>query len=492
MAYNPITVSLGSYDCTEYYPNIMVPSSDSWGMDVKDDNVMPAMMRYLLNDDRIKTFTYNDKQKAQVQVTVSNLYRTDKDAEITKEMFIRSGSAFTDVRLGIFFDFFTDSDYPEIVKKLKTFQPDFKKMGWTYLEDVSLYIDSAGETLVWQNEKANGVIVFSSAKKKYQVIHMAASCMPRLFSWAFKDLPMTAEEGEVLKLLFEQKDDEFKAKMKAIYDAQDFYGKKLRAAIDGFFKGNFDSAIDNQERIIRDIDSNIDRCLRQMRDYHKQIDDENAKLIMLRNRACGTDDTEKEVIDYLASNKALHFLKRRDGKMYIGVNCFLNDFDEDMFRSYVETKGSSNYVYSSSPYDFATTKALFMAIWKQRRFNLRVYCEWAIRGDATVEAIRGCNMEGHRDLKENRLPQPHIDGHTCFGGYRDTLNNLAMQMDYIGVLSTILCSSACINWTDSTVVNTLMRNLFSNKYGKVLEDKDGNLYTIDEVVKILQSEKKAA
>lgn len=492
MAYNPISVNLGSYDCAEYYPNIVVPNPDGWGMDVKDDNVMQAMMRYLLNDERIKTFTYNGKKKAQIQITVDKLNRTEEKAEITKDLFTRSGTPFSDVRLGIFFDFFTDSDYSAIIEKVKTFQPDFKKMGWTYLDDVSLYIDTAGDTLVWQNEKTNGVIVFSSAKKKYQVLHMAASCLPRLFSWAFKSQPMSTEEGDLLKLLFGQKDDEFKAKMKAIYDAQDFYGRKLRAAVDGFFKGNFDNAIEAQERSIRDIDNSIDRYLSQIRDYNRQRDSENAKLIMLRNRACGTDDTEKEVVEYLTSNKSIHLLKRRDGKIYIGITCYLNDYDEDMFHSYVEKKGSSNYIYSKSPYDFDTTKALFMAIWKQRRFNLRVYCEWALRGDATVEAIGGCDMEGRKELKQDRIPQPHIDGHRCYSGYKTTLSNLASQMDYIGVLSTLLCSSACINWTDSMVVSYLMNCLFSKKYGKILEDKDGNLYTVDEAVEILKTEKKAA
>ena len=86
MAYNPITVNLGSYDCAEYYPNIVVPNPDGWGMDVKDDNVMQAMMRYLLNDERIKTFTYNGKKKAQIQITVDKLNRTEEKTEVTKEL----------------------------------------------------------------------------------------------------------------------------------------------------------------------------------------------------------------------------------------------------------------------------------------------------------------------------------------------------------------------------------------------------------------------
>ena len=73
------------------------------------------------------------------------------------------------------------------------------------------------------------------------------------------------------------------------------------------------------------------------------------------------------------------------------------------------------------------------------------------------------------------------------------LNDLARSRDYIGIMSTLLSSSSSINWTDSTVVSKLMRRLFeTNKDTKCLEDKDGNHYTVAEVVKILENEAKAA
>ena len=96
---------------------------------------------------------------------------------------------------------------------------------------------------------------------------------------------------------------------------------------------------------------------------------------------------------------------------------------------------------------------------------------------------------------EDRIPQPHIDDYQCFRGYSGILNDLARSRDYIGIMSTLLSSSSSINWTDSTVVSKLMNRLFrSNKNVKCLEDKDGNHYTVDEVVKILEkeSESKAA
>lgn len=149
----------------------------------------------------------------------------------------------------------------------------------------------------------------------------------------------------------------------------------------------------------------------------------------------------------------------------------------------------SSYIYEESPYDMDLTKKLFLAIWKEHRFNLRVYCEWIVYDDCRVEAVRSSNMNHQEDLMKDRFPQPHIDRFTCYGGYRGMLQDLALRRDYIGVLSTLVTSSSYINWTDSTVVSWMMEKLFgdySNR--KCLEDKDGNLYTIKQVVEILENE----
>ena len=75
------------------------------------------------------------------------------------------------------------------------------------------------------------------------------------------------------------------------------------------------------------------------------------------------------------------------------------------------------------------------------------------------------------------------------------LNALSVKHDYIGVLTTIIGSSASINWKDGTVVSDLMYDLFDESYiktRKCIEDNAGNLYTVAEVFDILKNEKNAA
>lgn len=66
----------------------------------------------------------------------------------------------------------------------------------------------------------------------------------------------------------------------------------------------------------------------------------------------------------------------------------------------------------------------------------------------------------------------------------------AMEDDFIGVLTTIAASSASLNWNDSTVVGSLLGDLFDSDCSSIkwFEDKGGNLFTTEEVIDILKKE----
>ncbi len=126
---------------------------------------------------------------------------------------------------------------------------------------------------------------------------------------------------------------------------------------------------------------------------------------------------------------------------------FLNDCDEGAFRHSVENKRDArNYIYQKSPYSFEETKEFFCAIWKEHRFKIRTYCEWRVNSDDRVRVVTQCDMEDHPEMMENRIRQPHIDRHACYGGYEATFESLSQNHDFIGTLTTIICSSSYLNW----------------------------------------------
>lgn len=491
MAFTGVKTKLGSPECEEYFNSIVYRN------DFKDeDNTIVTILRAMMNEKRLATFNAKPdvKGKMQVQTINKEIRFTGETAKIDAGYYGGAHGPFSQAIIGLWLVFIPNKNASDYIKQVKEFDEDYKKLGWSRLEDVSLYLDRNGEILAYQNEKKQATILFAPTAKRIQTMQMAASCISRIFPWAFKDYPPSEDEIAFLKLLSEQKYTEFNAAMERIYAAYNFYVKKLQTILHGFCDQNYSRMIRNQEERVRRAERNVDDYYRNVRSAQDTLEEEQEKLLGLRNRACNGGEDEKELIDFFSSNKSITVLGKSGRDLRLGVNCYLNDFNEDIFKQYVEKQDKvSSYIYSASPYGLELTKKLFLAIWKEHRFNLRVYCEWVLYDDCNVEAVSQSNMEGHDDLMEDRIPQPHIDDYQCFRGYTGILNDLARSRDYIGIMSTLLSSSSSINWTDSTVVSKLMRRLFeTNKDTKCLEDKDGNHYTVAEVVKILEDEAKAA
>ena len=485
MAFTAVATKLGSDQCKKYFPDVVYSDYEDYN---NKDNVWLAVLRVLMTKERL---VCSEVGKPQYQLKKDTLLKPEEGEDYTLEMFARNDSCFYTFRYGIWFNFFDNSDI-NAIEIAHRFDADYKKLGWEFAEDVSKYIDPSGDVSVYLNTAKKGTIVMGPEAKRVRILHMAASCISRLHPWFFAEHPLTEDETALLRTLYDQDNATFIQMTDRFYDAFDFYGKELAETLKGFCSSGIGSQINLIQSHINSWRGDVQQYLSSIRDIQKNIENEQIKLLVLRNKAKKKDE-ENEIIEFLKANPALTLLRKRDNNLYIGVNCYLNDFNEDMFDTYVKNNDDmSGYIYDESPYSVEETKRLFLAIWEERRFNLRVYCEWRIGSDCLVKPLEHSDMKGRDELRKDRIPQPHIDHWGCVGSYETVFNDLAMERNYIGILSTIIASSSCICWTDSTVVNTLMEDLFDDyDREKCLEDKDGNLYTVEEVIKILRKENKA-
>ena len=487
MDFNPIQTKLGVPSYNEYFPSIVYQNA------FPEDNTLVSVARAEMNEERLATFTAKPGKEGKMQIQVLNkeFYLTGDTKKIDANYYGGDHGPFKQSILGLWMFFISNANASEHIKEIKNFDDAYKKLGWTRLEDVSLYLEPAEDVLCYQNEKNQATIVFAPTTKKIRVMQMAASCLPRILPWAFKDHPLTEDEASVLKMLSEQDYKGFEAAIDKIHEAYNFYGKKVQQLLKGFCSQNFQRLIADREREVEQAEREVNDRYRRVHEAENILDDKRMRLLTLRNSACNSDESEKELLEFFSTNKSLTLLKKSGRTLYLGVNCYLNDCNEDIFKQYVEKQDKmSSYIYEQSPFGMEYTKALFLSIWKEHRFNLRVYCEWILNDNGGVDAVRDSSMEGNDDMMKDRIPQPHIDRYQCFGGYQGILNDLARSRDYIGILSTILTSSSYINWTDSTVVDKLMQWMFKTKADvKCLEDKDGNRYTVSEVIDILKKEK---
>ena len=488
MAFTAYSSRIGSNECDEAYPLIL--NSDNSNL---YDNVMLSVMRVLMTDERLKHSTEGD-HRVQVNIDCQPFYMGDDD-KFTKDMFVHDENVFNQMRFGIMFQAIDDKKADDIVSEYKKYNADYEAAGWKSMDIAAQYIDKNGNVYVYQNENKQGVVVVCAKKNLIQAMHMAASCLPNLMPWFFTDQPLTDAEKEMLRTLYDQDNETFGKYMEKAYETGDFYGKKLRGVLKGFCKKDYTNEISRQERLIRELQESIERRYRDIHDQTKALDEAQVQLTAIMDRSCCTEDDEIAIVNFLKRCKTLVYLGSSGDRISIGYVGTLNDCDEGVFRTCVEKKATSrSYIYQYSPYDEELTKDFFVSIWKTHRFAVRTYCEWCLYSNCTVKAIQGSSMNDRSELTKDRIRQPHIDRYACYDGYRGMFNALATKHDYIGVLTTIIGSSASINWKDSTVVSRLMGDLFGSGINtrKCIEDNAGNLYTVEEVFDILKKEKEAA
>jgi hypothetical protein len=479
--FNECQTALGMTNLNEFYPNIYISASTH-----DTDNVLLSVVRAILNENRMDWILDAGITQMFLETTrINTRGATNNFVNAIESNF--SDNIFNSQFLGLSVFFISDNLIDDTLGKISNANKALE--GWKPLLDVAWYILQGTQIVVYQNEIYKSTVVIAPASKRFRVMHLLASCISRVLPWAFTNCPLTDDEKVYLKALSMGDYETFKLAMQKIYDAGNFYQKKLNNLVKGFASGSHEKYIEICERNIAQKQEQIDSLMETYRQLLADIELENMKAINARNKMISIGDVDSELLEFLQSNKAVTVLRGDKHALSLAITCFLNDCDEDMFKHYVVSPTSENYVYQygMEDYDFDLLKCFFMSIWGEHRFNVRVYCEWILENTGYVSVATYTNMGGDTTLTENRIGQPHIDRYGCFSGYKMMFENLAQEGDFVGIVSTMIASSASINWTDSTVVKYFMEELFQTSK-KCIEDNDGNLYTVAEVMDILKTE----
>lgn len=480
---NATRTELGSKKYDDLFPSIKYNDSD--------DNVLLTVARYVLNENRMNTFRYNGKQSVMQILDYSeegtaDYIKYDREGVIgDKDCIMNTMSN------GIICISYTDeSAFNKVFEIMKSLRVPLSEIGWEIIDDVSAYVGSKS-ALVIQNKARCADVVMLNGKNRWNALHLCASAISRLFPWAFEAEPLTETEVATLKLIYENKWNEFKKAMDDVVKSGDFYKKIIEAKLKDFASNSLNRRIEDLKDNIRRENNKIDEWYRKIRDADGRIEEMNDQLTVYVNKIIQGDNDSAGMIEYLSSNRSLTLLERDGDVICLAAVTYLTEFDEDAFASYVrDKKDKRNYVYRYSPYNVELTKKLYRSIWEEQRWMVRTFSGWNL--SSGFYATPDSELRIPDEIKKNRIPQPHIWHYTCVGNYRKTFEDCQKKHDYIGAMTTIISSSSSLNWTDSTVVESFMSDFWNDESGSFLEDKDGNLYTVKEVVDILKEEMKNA
>lgn len=150
MAFSGIKTKLGATECEEYFRSVVYRN------DFKDeDNTVLAVLRAVMNEKRLAAFNAKSgiEGKMQVQTVNKEIRLTGESEKIDSGYYGGAHGPFSQAIIGLWFVFIPNKNASEYIKQIKEFDEEYKKLGWSRLEDVSLYLDRSGEVLAYQNEK---------------------------------------------------------------------------------------------------------------------------------------------------------------------------------------------------------------------------------------------------------------------------------------------------------------------------------------------------
>ena len=295
---------------------------------------------------------------------------------------------------------------------------------------------------------------------------------------------MTKDELELIESLRERSKDHYMEcleKAAAKYEFRKIYTQKM---LNGFENSIIDNKIDRIRNNIININDRIQSYMDEISNLIERRKADSYTLIGLQTEKA--DDSELE--DFFTRNSKL-YLESVDGdNITFTVKDLLRMFDEDCAERMIAN--DSSYLYNI-PVGFGFGKE------DMRRFFKKVFIEqeYKIQFVATYSLsmrprVRACGGWVYDTEFNDSMPNPHINGYSCLGGYESAIMQYMERGDFIGAMSQCIASCGSLDFTDGTVINKFASQIYGreNVNNRCVVLPDGRIVTPHDAVEYMKSQ----
>lgn len=357
--------------------------------------------------------------------------------------------------------------------------------GFHKSDDEERYSNYIGANVI-TNDAGTMTIIRLPSNYTLETWHRIASSIPKipcLIPWFAGDKKVTEEEIKLMKSLTMDGADfvTYIQQWEQQWDVREIVLKKY---LNNFVTDNTRNLIERAKSEREDAEYRIQDYLDKLARQYRALEDAVNRITMYESRTDSTAETEKSLFEFLGASKNIDIVERRGSEVYMYIKSTLSVWDNDELETYVSNPNSLFYynLYDNTK-DFM--KYFFTEVFLKRRFDLRVVAKWGLNSACNCHSI---SQNASWSKYENYLPNPHLRYHNCIGRHSDLFANAASRMNYEEAISVAVQSTAGMSWSDSTVFNELMRDIFRNYYDSKIFNYEGNLLTPREVIEILKGE----
>lgn len=362
------------------------------------------------------------------------------------------------------------------------------------LDKMTAFFSKSFNVLCFLNEETKTVAIFVENMDLRRLHYLQLGILPAL-PWYFDPKKgVTDLEMELIHSLNERVPDKYLDCLERVAAQYDFRSVAIRNMLKGFEHQFKVREMDSVRRNISDTNSQIENYNNEIGNLFRRRNELCIKLLGLETSVAEAGD-ESEIMDYFLCNRKMYLESVAGAEMYFTVADYLTYFDKDVVERVLRNERSYVYTRRAGGISTAQMKKLLKAIFIDETLRMRVCAAYRFDISGNVRT-----MDGHdfpNNLTSTHIPNPHINRYRCMGNYQNTINRLLRDNNYVGALEQCAASCKSLNWTDSTVMEYFMGQLYRNEYacielpdGKVVKPKDAIAWMeAQEVAKSGQKEK---
>lgn len=308
----------------------------------------------------------------------------------------------------------------------------------------------------------NGVMIVTS-EYTWELLRKLIACIPILFPQF--DIP---EEVLDLMALFGGNDfDKWNTAFQNWISQQNFEDTKLQQDLRYLSTYHQTSQLNTKHQHKVDLEHDIQNYLMTLGNLYKNLETVTFEINNL------------EQIDIKENNELYNYIKKHPYLKQVSLynNNILRFIIQAPFKYYDTDALKAYYKKTDSIITSNNNIArLFNDVFLEREYTLITECPIKFKLD-------NCTVSVDRDISDTGLyiPQPHLIGHSCFGSNGPAITKALGQHDYIFAIEQVVASVQNINFTDTTVLRTLIDyikayqtrpTLVEQKTGKILSIQD--------------------
>lgn len=335
---------------------------------------------------------------------------------------------------------------------------------------IKAYLNTQGKTCI--------VIIENCNIKRS---HLAQVALPKMLPWYF-DKALTPAELELLRTFTENSADNYIAKINKLIEEKGAKKHLWSLSVERIGAMMHQKEIEDLEAKISIDEGDIERMENTLRRAYLALNERKLKMSALisdkKQWTCG------DFAYFIANNKDICYFNVANETVRVEINGYLDIYDSDAFNTIMSTTNNWYRLYKATSWSDEDFAILLTSIFGDNpKFKIRV-------AQCFNLALNHCNVRAasaSSDECQNRLCNPHLGYHNCFGGYAPTIIKDLANRDYVDAISTCIASLHSVNVTESASFGKLLQDLTMTGE-KCLEAKDGTLLTPAEAVAKIKTE----